>query len=115
MSLGLSVWVGACQAAAEKVTVIFSEEELNAVLEDNPSRLIVLEASLSWCRPCRAFTRTYEVNQNPKQAGQVIQYKGMLMESWDFGLALVFGLGVSSSAIWIRILVLCLVSRCELG
>ena len=38
-----------------------SEEEFDAALAQHAQRLIVLEASLTWCRPCKGFERSYEV------------------------------------------------------
>lgn len=32
-----------------------------AVLGANPGRMVVLMASVTWCRPCRAFQEKYEV------------------------------------------------------
>ena len=42
------------------MTMVFSAEELEEVLQENSSRLTVIEASLTWCRPCIAFERTFE-------------------------------------------------------
>eukprot|EP00193_Tetraselmis_chui_P016741 CAMPEP_0177790450 /NCGR_PEP_ID=MMETSP0491_2-20121128/23361_1 /TAXON_ID=63592 /ORGANISM="Tetraselmis chuii, Strain PLY429" /LENGTH=345 /DNA_ID=CAMNT_0019312525 /DNA_START=198 /DNA_END=1237 /DNA_ORIENTATION=- len=41
------------------VSLIFSGEELDDVHEQNPDRLICLMASLTWCRPCKAFQKKY--------------------------------------------------------
>mmetsp|Transcript_32043 Transcript_32043/g.82062 ORF Transcript_32043/g.82062 Transcript_32043/m.82062 type:complete len:374 (-) Transcript_32043:164-1285(-) len=41
------------------VALIFSGEELDDVNEQNPGRLVVLMASLTWCRPCKAFQKKY--------------------------------------------------------
>ena len=41
--------------------MVFSAEELEEVLEHNATSLTVVEASLTWCRPCMAFERTFEV------------------------------------------------------
>lgn len=35
---------------------------LAAVLASNPGKLVVLMASLTWCRPCKTFQTTYEVS-----------------------------------------------------
>ena len=47
--------------------MVFSAEELEEVLEQNSktSRLTVVEASLTWCRPCMAFERTFEARPFP--------------------------------------------------
>ena len=47
--------------------MVFSAEELEEVLEHNSkaSRLTVVEASLTWCRPCMAFERTFEARPFP--------------------------------------------------
>jgi Ca2+-binding EF-hand superfamily protein/thiol-disulfide isomerase/thioredoxin len=42
------------------VTLIFSEEEFDAVLAAHPDKLIVVMASVTWCRPCRSFQEIYE-------------------------------------------------------
>ena len=41
--------------------MIFSEAELDCLLEAHSDRLTVLEASLTWCRPCKAFERSFQV------------------------------------------------------
>lgn len=43
------------------MSVIFSEAEFDQVLERFPDRLTVLEASLTWCRPCKGFEPSYKV------------------------------------------------------
>lgn len=40
--------------------MLMSEEEFDAALAQHAQRLIVLEASLTWCRPCKGFERSYE-------------------------------------------------------
>ena len=42
------------------VNTISSEEEFDLVLEGHQQRLVVLEASLTWCRPCKGFDRAYQ-------------------------------------------------------
>lgn len=44
--------------------LIFSAEELDALMAAHPQRLVVLEASFTWCRPCKGFTRPYEVGRS---------------------------------------------------
>lgn len=44
-----------------EVSMLMSEEEFDAALALHAQRLIVLEASLTWCRPCKGFERSYEV------------------------------------------------------
>lgn len=46
--------------AAGAVNVISSEEEFDLVLRGHQQRLVVLEASLTWCRPCKGFDRAYQ-------------------------------------------------------
>ncbi|KAK9831857.1 hypothetical protein WJX81_002485 [Elliptochloris bilobata] len=43
-----------------EVSLLESEEEFDAALVQHPQRLIVLEASLTWCRPCKGFERSYQ-------------------------------------------------------
>ena len=43
------------------MTELDSEEQFDAALAQHAQRLIVLEASLTWCRPCKGFERTYQV------------------------------------------------------
>lgn len=43
------------------VTLIFSEAELDSILEEHSDRLVILEASLTWCRPCKGFEKTLKV------------------------------------------------------
>lgn len=50
------------QARLGAVTVIFSEAELDSILEEHSDRLIVLEASLTWCRPCKGFERVFQAS-----------------------------------------------------
>lgn len=42
------------------VNLFFSEEELDAVLAANKDKVVVLMASVTWCRPCKAFQENYE-------------------------------------------------------
>jgi thiol:disulfide interchange protein len=49
------------QPKAGEVTFIKGEEEFDLLLAGHPDRLIVLEASLTWCRPCKGFERAYQV------------------------------------------------------
>ncbi len=41
---------------------IRSEEQFDLLLSDHADKLIVLEASLTWCRPCKGFERAYQVS-----------------------------------------------------
>jgi len=41
-------------------TLIFSAEELDALMAAHAQRVVVLEASFTWCRPCKGFVRPYE-------------------------------------------------------
>ncbi|BDA40816.1 probable thioredoxin at C-terminar half [Coccomyxa sp. Obi] len=43
-----------------EVTVIRSEQEFDFVMAEHAERLIVLEASMTWCRPCKGFERAYQ-------------------------------------------------------
>ena len=49
------------QAQLGEVLMLFSEAEFDVLLEAHASQLIVLEAGLSWCRPCKGFERTFQV------------------------------------------------------
>ena len=40
---------------------IWSEEEFDWVLSEHAQQLVVLEASLTWCRPCKGFERAFQV------------------------------------------------------
>lgn len=42
------------------VTVIFSEAELDEILQKNAEQLVVLFCGLTWCRPCKGMQRTYQ-------------------------------------------------------
>lgn len=44
-----------------EVNLLMSEEDFDAALAQHAPRLIVLEASLTWCRPCKGFERPFEV------------------------------------------------------
>ena len=44
-----------------QVALIFSGEELEAIKEQYPKHVVVLQASFTWCRPCKGFIRAYEV------------------------------------------------------
>jgi hypothetical protein len=46
--------------AAGAVNLIRSEEEFDLVLRGHRQQLVVLEASLTWCRPCKGFDRPYQ-------------------------------------------------------
>lgn len=41
--------------------MFFGEDELNAILHEYGERLVVVEASMTWCRPCKGFERPFEV------------------------------------------------------
>lgn len=43
-----------------RVTMFFGEEELDFILSEFGQRLVVVEASMTWCRPCKGFERAYE-------------------------------------------------------
>eukprot|EP01023_Acetabularia_acetabulum_P044590 TRINITY_DN4480_c2_g2_i1.p1 TRINITY_DN4480_c2_g2~~TRINITY_DN4480_c2_g2_i1.p1 ORF type:complete len:313 (+),score=83.12 TRINITY_DN4480_c2_g2_i1:151-1089(+) len=43
-----------------QVMMIFSEEELNELLDDKPEKLAVIFAGLTWCRPCKGIQRPYQ-------------------------------------------------------
>jgi len=47
------------------VTLFFSQEELDVLLEKNSDRLVVVEASLTWCPPCKGFEKTLQVPCHP--------------------------------------------------
>lgn len=42
---------------------IWSEEEFDWVLREHAQQLVVLEASLTWCRPCKGFERAFQVQE----------------------------------------------------
>ncbi|KAI3431308.1 hypothetical protein D9Q98_004367 [Chlorella vulgaris] len=42
------------------VKLVFGEEEFDAVLAANTDKLVVLMASVTWCKPCKGFQETYE-------------------------------------------------------
>jgi Ca2+-binding EF-hand superfamily protein len=43
-----------------QVLTVFSEEEFDQILAANPDRLVCIQASLTWCRPCIGFEPTYD-------------------------------------------------------
>ena len=49
------------QLKAGEVNFIWSEEEFDWVLSEHAQQLVVLEASLTWCRPCKGFERAFQV------------------------------------------------------
>lgn len=53
--------VHAVQPKPGRVTMFFGEEELDFILSEFGQRLVVVEASMTWCRPCKGFERAYEV------------------------------------------------------
>ena len=48
--------------------MLTSDEQFDLALERHAPRLIVLEASLTWCRPCKGFERTYQARPPPALA-----------------------------------------------
>ncbi len=48
-------------AVSGTVNMIFSEAEFDKVLTEAGGKLVILMATLTWCRPCKAFGPTYEV------------------------------------------------------
>ncbi len=56
------------QLKSGEVNFIWSEEEFDWVLSEHAQQLIVLEASLTWCRPCKGFERAFQVRNCPKSA-----------------------------------------------
>jgi thiol:disulfide interchange protein len=52
---------GQILAELGSVTLFFSQAELDLVLEEHSDRLVVVEASLTWCRPCKGFEKTFQV------------------------------------------------------
>lgn len=51
---------GQILAELGSVTLFFSQAELDLVLEEHSDRLVVVEASLTWCRPCKGFEKTFQ-------------------------------------------------------
>ena len=51
------------QATPGEVLMFFSEAEFDFLLDSHAEQLIVLEAGLSWCRPCKGFEKTFQVSQ----------------------------------------------------
>lgn len=49
------------QLKSGEVNSIWSEEEFDWALSEHAQQLIVLEASLTWCRPCKGFERAFQV------------------------------------------------------
>ena len=45
---------------------------LPAVLAANPDKLVVVMASVTWCRPCRAFQDIYEASGAGKQCWEAV-------------------------------------------
>ena len=70
--------------------LIFSGEEFKALSAAHPSRLLVLEASFTWCRPCKGFQRAYEVGLDFKTTG------GRCREQGESGTASLFCLQLTA-------------------
>eukprot|EP00887_Chlorella_sp_A99_P002293 scaffold10.g2293.t1 len=47
--------LGAPATPSGQITNFYYEEELDLILEASNGRLVVVEASLTWCRPCKNF------------------------------------------------------------
>jgi hypothetical protein len=48
------------QIQSGHVSVIFSEEELEAALKQAGPKLTVLFSGLTWCRPCKGMSKPFE-------------------------------------------------------
>ena len=46
------------------MTMVFTAEELDYLLHEHADRLTIVEASLTWCRPCMSFERSFEVRSS---------------------------------------------------
>ena len=57
---GVAVWQASCSAAASHACLHLPRS--NAVLAASPGKLVLLMASLTWCRPCKAFQDKYEAS-----------------------------------------------------
>ena len=44
-----------------EVIHIFSDQEFEQILKNYPNQTIAIMASLTWCRPCIGFEKSYEV------------------------------------------------------
>ncbi|KAF6258804.1 hypothetical protein COO60DRAFT_1701175 [Scenedesmus sp. NREL 46B-D3] len=57
-------WGGAAssllQTVEGNVSVIFTAEELEEALSNNPEKLVVVFCGLTWCRPCKGVGKPYE-------------------------------------------------------
>ena len=56
-------WASQAAAGAERVTLLLSADQLRAALAEEAGsgdRLVCLEVGMTFCRPCKAFERTYK-------------------------------------------------------
>jgi hypothetical protein len=51
--------------ASGAVNEVNTSEALAAVISANPGKMVVLMIGFTFCRPCKAFTRPYEVCSSP--------------------------------------------------
>lgn len=51
------------------MSLLFSEAELDEVLQKDSGKLVVLMASMTWCRPCKGLQRPYQVTRIMRIAG----------------------------------------------
>lgn len=64
---------------------------LPAVLKAHPGRLIVLMASVTWCRPCKGFQEKYEKMAQHYQGAVFLKFYGGPWGRWGPGAARVGG------------------------
>ena len=59
----LSCFLGCAtvQVTPGEVIHIFSDQEFEQILKNYPNQTIAIMASLTWCRPCIGFEKSYEV------------------------------------------------------
>lgn len=55
---------------------IFSESQLNHVLQSNADALVVLEATLTWCRPCKRMDPVYAKCANHYRTAMFLKLTG---------------------------------------
>ena len=58
------------------MTLIFSEEELDALISANPDKLVVVFGALTWCRPCKGMQRPVQVGGEEGAAEEEVEGAG---------------------------------------
>ena len=59
--VGRGLGCATVQVNPGEVIHIFSDQEFEQILKHYPDQTIAIMASLTWCRPCIGFEKSYEV------------------------------------------------------